>query len=283
MLLTSTTNVGGLLPEEWGPLIVEPVQAAALAMQPEVATVVNTASHTFHVPVINTDAASAWVAEGAEISPSDPSISELNITPAKCAGLVVISSELANDSSPAAAEIVGQSLARSIAANLDAAFFGNLASPAPAGLGALTNGSVSRIVAGTGPSNLDAFAQALAAVEQDGGTITAFVANPTDALTIATLKTATGTNQPLLGTDATAGTARQVLGVPLLVSPKVAAGTIWGVSAARNYTVLRNDVTVVADASAFFTSDRVAVRATLRVGFGFPTPKAVAKIALAGS
>lgn len=283
MLLTTSQNVGGLLPEEWGQLLVEPVQAAALAMRPEVVTLVNTASHTFHIPVVNTDAASAWVAEGAEISPSDPAISELIVTPPKVAGLVVISSELASDSSPAAAEVVGNSLARSIAANVDAAFFGSLYAPAPAGLGSLTNASVSRIAAGTTPTNLDAFAAALAAVEQDGAQVTAFCANPADALTIAQLKTATGANSPLLGTDATNGTARQILGVPLLVSPKISAGTIWGVAAARNFTVLRTDVQVVADASAFFTSDRVAVRATMRVGFGFPTPRAVAKIAFSAS
>jgi len=283
MLLTNSTNVGGLLPQEWGQLIVEPVQAAALAMRPEVVTLITTASHTFHIPVVNTDAASAWVAEGAEIAPSDPAISELVVTPPKVAGLVVISSELANDSSPAAAEVVGNSLARSIAANIDAAFFGNLSAPAPAGLGSLTNTSVSRIVAGTSPTNLDAFAQAIAAVEQDGATITAFVANPADALTIQTLKSASGANTPLLGIDATNGTARQVLGVPLLVSPKVAAGTIWGLAAQRGYTVMREDVQLVVDSSVYFTSDRVAVRATMRVGFGFPTPKAVAKIALAAS
>lgn len=283
MLLTSTTNVAGILPDDFGPLIVEPVQAAALAMQPSVSTVLKTDSHAFHIPVVSIDAASAFVAEGSELIVGDPSISELKIVPSKIGGIVVISAELANDSSPAAAEIVGNSLARSIAANIDAAYFGNMTTPAPAGLGSLTNASVSRIVAGTSPTNLDAFAQALAAVEQDGTSITAFVANPSDALTIQTLKSASGANTPLLGIDATNGTARQVLGIPLLVSPKVAAGTIWGVSAPRNYTIVRNDVQLVADSSVFFTSDRVAVRATMRVGFGYPTPKAVAKIALAAS
>lgn len=282
-VLTSTTNVGGLLPEQWGPLLIEPIQALSLAFNPFVATQVMTDAHTFHIPVVNTDAASSWVAEGAEITPSDPSISELNVVPTKAAGLVIISSELANDSSPAAAEVVGQSLARSIAQTIDGAFFGNAAAPAPAGLGSLANASVSRVVAGTAPTNLDAFAQALSLVEQDAAEITAFVANPADALMVAQLKTGTGFNAPLLGTDATNGTARQILGIPLLVSPRVPVGVIWGMAANRNYTVLRTDVSVTTDASVFFTSDRIAVRATVRVAFGFPTPRAVAKIALAAS
>jgi hypothetical protein len=43
------------------------------------------------------------VAEGAEITPSDPKLPELTVTPAKVAGLTIISRELADDSSPAAA------------------------------------------------------------------------------------------------------------------------------------------------------------------------------------
>jgi hypothetical protein len=42
---------------------------------------------------------------------------------------------------------------------------------------------------------------------------------------------------------------------------------------------LRQDATVVTDASVFFTSDRVAVRATIRVSWGFTDLAAVAKIA----
>lgn len=282
-LLTSTAAVGGLLPEEWGPLLVEPVTAASLALNPAVSTVVETANVSFHVPVVNTDAASSWVAEGAEIAPSDPSISELTIVPRKAAGLVIISSELANDSSPAAAEVVGGSLARSLARTIDTAFFGALAAPAPSGLGALTNASLNRVVAGVTPSNLDAFAQAISLVEVDGAEITAFCANPADALTVQTIKTGTGFSAPLLGTDAANGTARQILGVPLLVSAKIPQGVVWGVAAPRNFTVLRTDVTVTTDGSVFFTSDRIAVRATMRIGFGFPTPMAVAKIALAAS
>jgi hypothetical protein len=43
--------------------------------------------------------------------------------------------------------------------------------------------------------------------------------------------------------------------------------------------VVRQDAQVESDRSVFFTSDRVAVRATLRVGFGFPSPAAIVKIA----
>lgn len=280
---TNTPTVSGILPEQWGPLLVEPVQQAAAALDPRVSTTVTTDSHTFHLPVVNVDAAASWVNEGAEIAPTDPSLSEIKVTPSKVAGLTIISNELANDSSPAAAEVVGTGLARSIAAQIDAAYFGNLTSPAPAGMGSFANAAINRIAAGVTPSNLDSFAQAMSLVELDGSQLTAFVAHPTDALTIQNIKTGTGYAMPLLGTDAANGTMRQVLGVPMIVTPRIPAGTIWGVAATRNYVVMRSDASVVTDNSVFFTSDRVAVRGVMRVGFGFPTPRAIVKISLTAS
>lgn len=47
--------------------------------------------------------------------------------------------------------------------------------------------------------------------------------------------------------------------------------------------MLREDVTLDIDASAFFTSDRIAVRSTMRVGFGWPHPASVVKLVLSDS
>ncbi|MGY1607664.1 hypothetical protein [Geodermatophilus sp. SYSU D00700] len=40
---------------------------------------------------------------------------------------------------------------------------------------------------------------------------------------------------------------------------------------------------VQSDATVYFTSDRIAVRATMRVGFGFVHPRAPVRIRLAGT
>ncbi|WP_314037864.1 phage major capsid protein [Dietzia sp. CH92] len=275
-LYTTTSDVGGILPEQYGPLIVEPVTRAALAFNPTVAATVRTAGTNFHVPVVTEDAGAAWVAEGAEITPDDPTIDEIIVTPAKVAGLTILSRELAEDSSPAAAQIVGEGLARSMARQVDAAFFGDLASPAPAGLGSLTATATA-----TGElSSVDVFADALAEAEAAGATVTAFVMHPDDALALAKVKVGTGSAQPLLGTDATAGTSRQVLGIPVHVSSSLTAGTAWAVDSSRVLTVLRDDVRLETDSSRYFDSDRVAVRATMRVGFAFPSQGALVKMTL---
>jgi HK97 family phage major capsid protein len=279
--LTTTAGVGGLLPADYGTLIVQPVTDAAVATR--VANVATTGSTEFRIPVVVEDAGATWVAEGDEIPADDATFAEVVVVPAKLAGLTIISRELAEDSTPAAAEVVGQSLARDMARRLDAAFFGNLAAPAPAGLGSLPTsgaGAVSTVDAGAAWADVDPFAEAISKAEQVGATLRAFVAHPDDALALSTLKQATGSNVPLLGADPTVATRRTILGAPMFTSPAVPAGTVYGIPADRVMVVMRDDVRLEVSREAYFSSDRVAVKATMRVGFAFPHAAAVLRVAL---
>jgi HK97 family phage major capsid protein len=87
-----------------------------------------------------------------------------------------------------------------------------------------------------------------------------------------------GSNMPLLQADPTQPSARTISGVPLLVSPAVAADIVWAIPREHSLFVLRQDATVVSDSSVMFTSDRTAIRATLRVSFGFTQPLSIVKI-----
>jgi hypothetical protein len=53
---------------------------------------------------------------------------------------------------------------------------------------------------------------------------------------------------------------------------------VWGIDNTQVLTVLRQDATFVADRSVFFTSDRVAIRATMRVGFIAINPNGIINI-----
>ena len=275
-LLTTTSDVGGLLPDTFGPLVIQPALKASVFAQ--VATTVRTDSTIFHIPVVTADPTAAWVAEGAEITPSDPTLTELVITPPKVAGLTIVSRELADDSDPAAAKVVGEGLARDIARRIDQAAFAGLAAPAPAGLATLSG--VSTYVDAAAFGNLDFAAEAISKAEVVGATITAFVTSPATALGLAKIKQGTGSNQPVLGVDATSATSRKILGVPLFVSAYVAANTLWAIDGSRTWLVVRNDATVEADRSVYFTSDRVAVKATMRAGFAFAHPASVVKVTI---
>jgi len=108
----------------------------------------------------------SWVAEGQEISPSDPTLQELVVTPPKVAGLTIISRELADDSNPAAAQVVGDGLTRDIPRRIDQAAFAGLRAPATAGLSTLSG--VASCVNASAFANLDFAAEAISKAEVVG-------------------------------------------------------------------------------------------------------------------
>lgn len=274
---TTSTGADALLPDEYGPLVVQPALDASVFAQ--IATTVTTSATEYRIPVVSADPTAAWVAEGAEITPTDPTLRELVVTPPKVAGLTIVSREMADDSSPAAAQVVGDGLARDIARRIDQAAFAGLAAPAPAGLSTLSG--VQAYVNANAFATLDFAAQAISKAETVGATVTSFVTSPATALALATIKEATGSNKPVLGADATSATSRQILGVPLYVSQFVPPNTLWAIDASRVWLVVRDGATVEADRSVFFTSDRVAVKATMRAGFGFVHSQALVKVSTA--
>ncbi len=273
MTMTRTNSNEILSPEQVAELLITP--AIELSVAAQVSTVVTTGAPTYRVPLVQTDPTAAWVAEGQEINPSDMQFDEVIVTPSKLAGLTIITRELAEDSTPEAAQAVGDGLARDIARKMDAAFFGNLSAPAPAGLGSLTPSTVDT---GATIGNTDPFAEALSLAENVSAVTTAFVTDPATALALAKVKKASGSNEPLLGNDPTAPTSRTILGVPLYVSAAVTAGTVWALPRDRVYLVLRDDTRIEVDHSVYFTSDRVAVKATLRCGFAYPHPAAIVRL-----
>lgn len=280
MSMTTGTASGILTPETVSALLVRPAFAQSVAGQ--VCRIVYTQSKTFRIPVVSADPNAAWVAEGAEIAPSNLIVDQVVVTPTKVAGLTIISNELHHDTSPQASEVVGEGLARDIARRIDEAMFGPvLAAPAPPGLESLaTAGTVTAIDAGEAWVALDAFEEARGAAEQVTARISAWVCNPATALALATLKDSSTSNKALLGADPAQPTRRVIAGVPLFVSPYVAADRVWGIPGDRTLLVVREDAEIDVDTSVFFTSHRVAVRGVMRVGIGYTHPAAIVAITL---
>lgn len=274
----TTANVGAISPDQIEQLITIPVAERSIALQVAMLTPTNSTETRF--PYLATDVTAAWTAEGEEIGQSDPTITEIVVKPTKIAALHVQSSEANADTNPDVAGIVGSSMVRSIAKDIDSAFFGAKGGTADRQEGLEDLTGFTTVDPGTAWADLDPFVEAIYNAEDLGLTVNHFVANPADAKLLAQLKVTAGSNQPLLGTDPTNPTRRMLQGVPLLVSPGVTAGTIWGLPKERLHIVRRNDTDLQVDKSAFFTSDRVAIRATARYGFGFSQPAAVQKISL---
>lgn len=279
MALSTASNSGGplLTPQQVGDLVVTPMAAESVAMR--VTTLKRTASNSYRVPLIVGDPSASWTAEGAEITPSDIDPDEIVITPKKLAALSIITNEMANDGDPSQLEEVGRGMARDCAKRVDAAFFSTVAAPAPTGLSTLSG--VQSVTNAAAFASLDYMTEAASLIENVGGTCTAFVTTPAVALALAKLKKATGSLEPLLAVDPAQPSRRLAAGVPIWVSPYVAANTMWALDGSRIVTVLRQDIDVQADKSAKFTSDQTAVRTIMRLAFGFPHAAAVVKIATA--
>ncbi|MGV0720558.1 phage major capsid protein [Mycolicibacterium elephantis] len=287
MTLLSTNNGQNILaPAEVMDLVVQPLIQSAISTQ--VSTVVQTSTNSVRFPIVVTDPATGWTAEGAEINVSDPVLDELEVVPKKLAGLTVVSSELFTDSDPAALDVVGDGLVRDLSVKLDAAYFGNQVANGPDGIESITFQSTTGVFDGS----LDLLAEAISLAENagvpaispvDGLPNMAFVGHPNDVLALMQLHTADDSNAPLLGVDATAATARIALGVRVYSSPAVTEGALWLVPRNKSFVVMRTDPEVVADFSVFFTSHRVAIRAILRVGVGHPHEAAVVRVPLNAS
>lgn len=273
MAMTTASGNASFLPTDTGELIVRPVTAASIATT--VSTVVTTGADVFRIPVVSADPTAAWVAEGAEITPADATLTEAVVNFKKLAGLTIVSNEMVADATPEAARVIGDGLARDIARKLDVAYFANTTTNGPSGLLSITPSVVDTGASWTG---VDPFTEAIYAAAAQGAGIDAWVTNPADALTLAKVKQATGSNLPLLQPDPTQPSRRMISGVPVFTSTAVGAGTAWGIPKDRVFVVIRNDVDLQVDKSAFFTSDRTAIRATMRVGFAFPHPLAVVRL-----
>ncbi len=278
----TTTNFAPLLtPEQVGDLVIRPLISESIAGQ--VLTAVSTGSHVHRIPIVTADPSASWTAEGQEIDVSDGTVTELEVEPKKLAGLTVISSELAADSNPAAADVIGAGIVRDLSRKVDQALFTATTVNGPGGLPGVVG--ISTVEVEDEYENVDPFSDAIYTAAGHNGTVTAWVTHPDTAKLLAKVKESASSNRPLLGADPTQPGRRQILGIPLLTSPYVedTNGEVWGISSTHGYLVIREGAEVEADRSVFFSSDRVAIRAKLRVGFGFPAPAAMVRIAIEGS
>jgi HK97 family phage major capsid protein len=251
------------LAEHVGELVVLPVVRTSLAMQ--VATTFQTdKSDRFSLPIVSTDPAAAWLEEGQDITPADGALDQVASPYYKVGGLTLVSSELADDSSPAVANIVGQGLVRDIARTVDLAFFGDGDPLSPPGLNALTYGAEIDFDADDPYASLT---DALNWCEQNGTTVAAWVVAPDLALTIRQARQATDSYVPLVTPDVAKAPGESILGAPLHVSTAVPASTGWAIPANRHFVAVRKSATVESSRDAYFASDQVAVRALTRVAW----------------
>jgi HK97 family phage major capsid protein/HK97 family phage prohead protease len=156
-----------------------------------------------------------WVGQGAPKPVGKLAFATVTLGITKCAGIIVITEELARNSTPSAEEVIRRDMINGIAAFLDQQFI-DPAAAAVAGVspGSVTNGVTPITTAGTTPANARTDIQALA-----------------NAMTVANIPTG-GAVLVLSETNALAFTnALNPLGQPLFPGATQSGGTIMGYTA----------------------------------------------------
>lgn len=276
-------DLSPIIPEQVAQdLLITPLVETSILFNPAVSRTVITGNRQIRFPRITRHATAAWVAEGAEIPATDIAVGDEVIVPSKVAALSDLTRESAEDSDPAAQELLGQSMIRGIRERLDNSFLNSknapsLSKPEPTGLAGLTGATEATLDL----TDLDSFVAAAYSIARLGGTATAYIVAPEDALTIATLKTATGSNQPLIEQNQPGVT--HVNGLPLIVAPQLTTGTAYAVDNSAVIAVVRRDATVETSDAPHWSSDRISVRTTMRAAWGFADPACVVRMTKAAA
>ncbi len=225
-----------------------------------------------------------FVAEGDEIPEGDPALSAATIYSRKIAQLIRLTNEQYRQNNTPAE--LARSVSRALTRKADAAL---LAQPAPvqptdpedppvfapvAGILNTTGLSVEVVEDG----NLDALIDLEAKVRAAGANPTAWVLAPATWAEIRKFKTATASNQNLLGAG-TENAQPLLLGIPVKVNPAIPSGSGVLLDSSAILSAA-GPVTVTTDPSAYFTSDSVGIRATWRTGHTLPRPDRIGKFTI---
>ena len=87
MATNSTTHASIIAPALVGDLVVRPLINQSIAGQ--ALTEINIGVASINFPVVTADPSAGWVAEGAEISVTDSTVTQVTVTPRKLAGLSI--------------------------------------------------------------------------------------------------------------------------------------------------------------------------------------------------
>lgn len=266
--------------EETWSLLVEPALEISVAAQ--VMRTVRMSGPTIRVPRVVSDPTAEWVAEGAEIPLGDPTFAEVEMTPSKLALISSVTIEAARDTTPAATQEIGRSLARALATALDKTLLTGATvgvAPNQVQIDGLETISSTPVPAGAGWEPGD-FLDAQAAAEARGVRITSWLTSPATKRDVALMSMQLPDASALIGAAPSNNGSLNVFGSPVAVHPDVPAGVIYGIPRERCILGIRDAAEIDIDPSVFFSSWRLAVRAVLRAAFGWTDESAVVRLAL---
>lgn len=268
--LNTTAGPKGLYPDQTF-LATDVVPDALIYQVATIAGSIEGDEPAIRVPYVKADPTVGFVPEGDPITPSDPELDELVIRTGKLAVLTRQTNE--SVAYTPAANLAANSMSRALTIKGNTALLGNAtATGQPTGL--LNIPGITD--AGTLGTDLDAIGEAITSLEVAGGVATHVLAAPDAWGTIRGLKAGTGSNVPLIGAPADQ-TDRRIFGLPVLVTPQLASGTVLVVDRA-NIIAAVGPIKLATSDQLYFNTDSLARRATWRIGWKVLDPKRIAKV-----
>lgn len=249
------------------------------------------------VPHLLSDAASGWYGEMDQIAATDSTAEEVILTPQRVSVRSQISNEALADSSPDARTALGQALLRSVALSVDkAGLEGTGSNNQPTGLKNVTGKH--DLTLGSALTNLDVIAEAiehLLASDVDPENPLAIIMHPRTWGELLRIKENSGSNLPLVYAESSAPAGqpggapqRKIYGQSVYLSSQLStdegedsdASSIY-VFDPKEFIVCygQYSASVEVDSSRLFDLYASELRAVARAAFGFPNPKALARIA----
>lgn len=225
------------------------------------------------VPYVE-DAAAGFVAEGTAIDEADPGLNETVIYTGKVAQLVRLSREQWRQQG--ASSMLSDSVRRAVTKAANAAFVAqaNPTAPATTPPGGIIN-TAGIVDGGAVADNLDGLISLIATLEGDGATPSHILIDPVGWSSLRKFKTATGAETSLLGAG-TNDAVPMLLGLPVLVSPAVAAGSGLVIDKTDVLSAV-GSVEVATSEHVYFNSDSIGLRCTFRFGAKAMHPERLGK------
>lgn len=273
MTVTTETTATAWSPDVTAYPAVDVLPEALIMSTSTVVGAVEGDAPSVRVPWVDADDTVGFVNEGAPIPENAAQYNEVVVNTGKVATLGKFSREQL--AQPNAAQLVVNSLSRSVVNKANAAYLGNDGDPTGlVNLAGITDG-------GALGTDLDTLADAVLGIEAQGGQATHIIAHPGAWGAVAKMKGATGSAVPLLGAG-TEQTERRVLGVPVLVTNAAPTDTLLVVDSTAVVSAV-GDVQLARSEDAFFGSDAVGIRVTFRLGWAAMKPERIVKIGTAAA
>lgn len=259
---------GYLVPEEFSTLIIQ--KKTAIAKMRRFATVIPMSTDKLHVPMDLVNASVGWEAENHETAASNPTFTEVVLTPFKLKALSVASMELLRDANVQVINYLADQFARKLAEAEDKAYWVGGGTTEPTGLRSLSVTSVTQ--ASTALAYSDLLNLFMALPEQYRGTA-AFVTGPKGVQLLMGL--VDDNHRPIFMPSYEAGKPATLFGRPLIevadwptnltVGSVTNTTDIFFVDLATSYIIGdRQGIEMAISTERWFEYDQVGMKAILR-------------------